>query len=71
MSTWKGPDTVIGKEGQNILVKHGSIYVRVHHSGLMLENLEFKQKAANNINSNKSAIKNPDLGDVRKDMKKG
>ena len=61
----KGPGTVIGKEGQTVLVKCGLMYVRVHHSRLMLENSQLKQdaKAGNNINSNKSAIQNPDSGD--------
>eukprot|EP00111_Clytia_hemisphaerica_P014173 TCONS_00041752-protein len=27
---WKGPGTVLGQDGQQILVKHGSHYVRVH-----------------------------------------
>ena len=29
-SKWSGPGTVIGKEGQQILVKHSSSYIRVH-----------------------------------------
>ena len=27
---WHGPGTVIGQEGKEILVKHGSVYVRAH-----------------------------------------
>ena len=27
---WKGPGTVIGKDGKQVLVKHGGTYVRVH-----------------------------------------
>ena len=27
---WKGPGTVLGQDGQQILIKHGSYYVRVH-----------------------------------------
>ena len=27
---WKGPGTVIGRDGKQVLVKHGSNYVRVH-----------------------------------------
>ena len=27
---WKGPGTVIGQDGQQVLVKHGGSYVRVH-----------------------------------------
>ena len=29
-SQWLGPGTVIGQEGKEILVKHGSVYVRAH-----------------------------------------
>lgn len=35
---WKGPGSVIGQDGQQILVKHGSYYVRVHPCRLMLKN---------------------------------
>ena len=27
---WRGPGTIIGKEGKQFLVKHGGVYVRVH-----------------------------------------
>ena len=27
---WKGPATVLGQDGQQVLVKHGGVYVRVH-----------------------------------------
>ena len=30
---WKGPASVIGRDGQNVLVKHGSRYIRVHKYG--------------------------------------
>ena len=29
-SQWRGPGTVIGKDGKQVLVRHGGIYVRVH-----------------------------------------
>ena len=32
---WKEPATVLGKDGQCELVKHGSIYCRVHSCHLM------------------------------------
>lgn len=35
---WKGPGVVIGQEGQEVLVKHGSYYVRVHPCRLLLKN---------------------------------
>ena len=34
---WKGPGRVIGSESSNILIKHGSQYVRVHACRVMLE----------------------------------
>ena len=34
---WKGPAVVLGQDGQQILVKHGSTYVRVHPCRLCLE----------------------------------
>ena len=34
---WKGPGRVIGSESSNILIKHGSSYVRVHACRVMLE----------------------------------
>ena len=29
-SQWKGPASVLGKEGQQVLLKHGGYYIRVH-----------------------------------------
>ena len=43
---WRGPGTVIGRDGKQVLVKHGSIYVRVHECRL--------QHAKFEINSDKS-----------------
>ena len=34
---WKGPGTVIGQDSQQVLIKHGGIYVRVHPCRIMLE----------------------------------
>ena len=34
---WKGPGRVIGSESSNILIKHGSSYVRVHACRVMLD----------------------------------
>ena len=38
---WRGPGTVIGKEGKTVIVKHGSVIVRVSPSRLRHENSEF------------------------------
>ena len=40
---WKGSGTVIGQDGQQVLVKHGGSYVRVHPSHLLLEQVAFGQ----------------------------
>ena len=45
---WKGPGVVIGQDGQTILVKHGSTYVRVHPSRITHEYAE--------VNSNQSEM---------------
>ena len=34
---WKRPEKVIRQDGQQVLVKHSSVYVRVHPCRLMLE----------------------------------
>ena len=35
-SRWSGPGTVLGQDGQQILVKHGSYHIRVHPCRAML-----------------------------------
>ena len=40
---WRGPGTVIGQEGQQVLIKHGGSYVRVHPCRLLLEQVAFGQ----------------------------
>ena len=37
-SEWKGPGNVLGQDGQQILIKHGSYYVRVHPCRVKLVN---------------------------------
>ena len=32
---WKGPAKVLGKEGNFILIRHGSLFYRCHHADLM------------------------------------
>ena len=36
-TTWKGPGTIIGTDGQQVLIKHGSFYVRVHSCNVQLK----------------------------------
>ena len=42
---WKGPATVLGKDGQQVLLKHGGYYVRVHPCKLRLANCNAKQSS--------------------------
>ena len=51
---WKGPGVVLGQDGQQVLVKHGGIYVRVHPCRLMLVNSDCssnKQETSTAINN--------------------
>ena len=55
---WKGPGKVIGQDGQQVLVKHGSTYVRVHPCRLTLQNSDIRlspdsNKSINNENFDK------------------
>ena len=50
---WNGPGTVLGQDGQQVLVKHGGVYVRVHPCRLSLEKGYYKRKEnKNNKTSN-------------------
>ena len=42
---WKGPATVLGKDGQQVLLKHGGYYVRVHPCKLRLANCNAQQSS--------------------------
>ena len=44
INQWRGPGKVIGQDGQQVLVKHGPTYVRVHPCRLMLENQASQKK---------------------------
>lgn len=46
---WHGPGRVIGQDGQNVLVKHGSYYVRVHPCRVQLidSNVEGTRRSPN------------------------
>ena len=40
---WHGPASVLGQDGQQVLVKHGGVYVRVHPCRLALENERYQK----------------------------
>ena len=65
---WKGPASVLGKEGQQVLLKHGGRYIRVHPCRLthVAQRPADEQKHANNDDSlsqtipDKTANETPD-----------
>ncbi|XP_066911985.1 uncharacterized protein [Clytia hemisphaerica] len=64
---WKGPGTVIGQDGQQVLVKHGSVYVRVHPCRLMLE----KSEVQYNPPRNQEDVPNPDAPSTPRQLPQG
>ena len=54
---WKGPGKVIGVGGQQILVKHGSFYVRCHPSHVILKDEDVRKRtlASSHIAANSDA----------------
>ena len=54
---WKGPGKVIGVDGQQILVKHGSFYVRCHPSHVILKDEDVRKRilASSHIAANSDA----------------
>ena len=47
---WRGPGIVIGRDGKQVLVRHGGIYVRVHTC--RLQHSTARQETITDINSN-------------------
>ena len=47
---WQGPAVVLGQDGQQVLVKHGGIYIRVHPCRLKLEEYPSHEKIKTNYN---------------------
>ena len=75
---WHGPAKVLGKDGQQHLLKHGGVYIRVHPCRMQLCNpqtneiLEDEEKTSSvpinndsNINSNNSDTKNDEEEQAR------
>ena len=54
---WHGPGKVLGRDGQQILVKHGSTYVRVHSCRLMPDRTH--QTTQRGEAPNKASYSNP------------
>jgi hypothetical protein len=52
-SEWHGPAVVIGKDSQQILVKHGGMYIRVHPCRLQMYN---NQNMSENQNSEHAVV---------------
>ena len=49
---WKGPGVVLGQEGQQVLVKHGGVYIRVHPCRLSLVKETFVGGDSNEMQAN-------------------
>ena len=64
---WKGPGTVIGQDGQQVLVKHGSVYVRVHPCRLMLE----KSEVQGNLPRHQEDVTNQDAPEIPRQLTQG
>ena len=60
--TWRGPATVIGQDGQEVLVKHGSYMYRVHPCKLKLrqEASEVKTSTIEILPDNRNSVPSPD-----------
>ena len=66
-SSWHGPGKVIGQDGQNVLVKHGSYYVRVHPCRLQLINSNAEgTRRSPTQNFDKNCIQNFDKNPLSK-----
>ena len=64
--TWKGPAVVIGQESQQVLIKHGSTYQRMHPCRLKLKNepMNYKEtEVENSTNENRDNVKSVNNGD--------
>ena len=48
---WKGPGKVIGQDGQQVLIKHGGVYVRVHPCRIMLEKSSIDVRSVSELKS--------------------
>ena len=65
-SEWKGPGTVLGQEGQQILFKHGEVYVRAHPVDCHIKLL---QKYAKILKENPEMCKSLKLNMLSKNAK--
>ena len=68
--TWKAPAVVIGQESQQVLIKHGSTYQRIHPCRLKLkyEPMNYKEtlEVENSTNKNRDNVKSVNNGnDIR------
>ena len=54
--TWKGPGSFFGQDGPQVLIKHGSSYVRVHSCRLQM----VERKGVNVLNRDKD-VQNKEL----------
>ena len=55
---WHGPAKVIGPDGQQVLLKHGSFYIRVHLCWLKLCNMPVNEQLSINKNQSENSEAN-------------
>ena len=55
---WHGPSTVLGHEGQQILLKHGGFYTRVHHCRVQHVDAQACARSSITSGSDKAEIQN-------------
>lgn len=58
---WRGPETVIGRDGKQVLVRHGGVYVRVHICRLQKLSGE-ENVSQNECSGNSDVVLNDDSG---------
>ena len=64
-SQWHGPGTIIGQDGKQILVKHGSVYVRVHACRITHAIDNDNNNGSNNIGDTAENAPNLSLSDSK------
>ena len=69
---WKGPGKVIGQDAQQVLIKHGGVYVRVHPCRIMMKKDSHEiEKSVSNENKNKEPKEEKKLIHQEKEVYQG
>ena len=49
--SWRGPAVVLGQDGQQVLIKHGGVYIRVHPCRLSLADVVGQRSVSSKFES--------------------